>query len=95
MLAVIRNISYKVKNNIALLDKEKKDREEDKQLKNEYLELQEEIHITNRQIRDAYSNFNFVTDHDSISYYAYLIKALEMKYALLLKKAKQNKFGRS
>ncbi len=54
-----------------------------------YFKLQEEIHSTNFQIRAAYNNFNFVTDNDSISYYAYLIKALEMKYDLLIKQAKK------
>lgn len=90
MLAAIKNVTCKVRNNIVSYDKEKKER---KQSMTEYMELQQEIHSTNEQIRSAYSNFNYATDHDSISYYSYLIKALEMKYALLLKKAKQNKFS--
>ena len=45
--------------------------------------------IREELIASAYSNFNAVTDKESISYYIYLIKAYEVKYDALVKRAKQ------
>ena len=51
--------------------------------------IREELIEIKRLIASAYSNFNAVTDKESISYYIYLIKAYEVKYDALVKRAKQ------
>lgn len=86
MFAALKNNANKILDTVKNLDKTRKEK---KRLESEYTILQEEIHLTNIQIRSAYNNFNNATDKDSISYYAYLIKALETRYALLLKQAKK------
>lgn len=87
MFAAIKNRADKMIKHIKNYDRTRRDK---KDKASEYMVLQREIITTNDQIRSAYSNFNYATDNDSISYYAYLIKALEMKYALLLKQAKES-----
>lgn len=51
-------------------------------------QLRHDLRETNRQLQIAYTNFNAVSDQSSISYYTYLIKALETKYGALLQQAK-------
>ncbi|HHT92846.1 MAG TPA: DUF2508 family protein [Clostridiaceae bacterium] len=85
MIGILKNNATKIFDRIREFDREKKEK---KRLEMEYAMLQEELYKTNIQIRSAYNNFNNTTDKDCISYYLFLIKALEARYALLLKQAK-------
>ncbi len=55
----------------------------------EITRLRQDLRETNQQLHTAYANFNAVTDQESIAYYTYLIKAFEIKYGSLLRKAKE------
>ncbi|NLN03644.1 MAG: DUF2508 family protein [Clostridiaceae bacterium] len=85
MIAALKNNAFRMWDRIREMDRKKKEK---KRLEMEYALLQEELYKTNIQIRSAYNNFNNTTDKDCISYYLFLIKALESRYALLLKRAK-------
>lgn len=51
--------------------------------------LRREIRETKEQIELANLHFNDASDKDMISYYAYMIKAFEVKYNSLLRRAKE------
>jgi hypothetical protein len=54
-------------------------------------ETQELINLlrnTKSQWRDSISNYEYVTDEELVDYYTYQIKAQEMRFKYLLKKAK-------
>ncbi len=85
MIAALKNNAFRMWDRIREMDRKKKEK---KRLEMEYALLQEELYKTNIQIRSAYNNFNNTTDKDCISYYLFLIKALESRDALLLKRAK-------
>ncbi|MBQ8165232.1 MAG: DUF2508 family protein [Clostridia bacterium] len=51
--------------------------------------LRREIRETKEQIELANLHFNDASDKDMISYYAYMIKAFEVKYNSLIRRAKE------
>jgi len=48
-----------------------------------------EIKKLKNDLTDAYNNFNYVSDSLLVDFYTYQIKAFEMKYEYLIKKAKE------
>ena len=54
--------------------------------------IRREIRATKEQIELANLHFNDASDKDMISYYAYMIKAFEVKYNSLLRRAKEINF---
>ena len=55
--------------------------------------LRREIRETKQQIELANLHFNDASDKDMISYYAYMIKAFEVKYNSLIRRAKDLNSG--
>lgn len=55
--------------------------------------LRREIRETKQQIELANLHFNDASDKDMISYYAYMIKAFEVKYNSLIRRAKELDLG--
>ena len=51
--------------------------------------LRRELRETKEQIELAHIHFNDASDKDMISYYTYMIKAFEVKYNSLIKRAKE------
>lgn len=51
-------------------------------------ELIKEIDDVKKEIDTARCNFNNVTDHDSIDYYTYILKAYQVKHDMLIKQLK-------
>lgn len=76
----------KLKNFFSIL-KDKVHKDDNKKIENE--ELIENINNTLEEWVLAKKNFDFVNNEESVDYYAYKIKAYEVKYQALLKEAKQ------
>ena len=51
--------------------------------------IRRQLKETKEQIEIAHLNFNDASDNDMISYYSYMIKAFEVKYNSLIKRAKE------
>lgn len=57
---------------------------------NEYNELIESIKNARRDWICASSNFNYANDKETVDYYTYMMKACQIRYEYLIKKAKEN-----
>ncbi len=51
--------------------------------------IRRELRETKEQIALAHTHFNDASDKDMISYYSYMIKAFEVKYNSLIRRAKE------
>ncbi|HEY9059949.1 MAG TPA: DUF2508 family protein [Pseudobacteroides sp.] len=56
----------------------------------EYNELIESIKNARRDWICASSNFNYANDKETVDYYTYMMKACQIRYEYLIKKAKEN-----
>jgi len=56
----------------------------------EYNELIESIKNARRDWICASSNFNHANDKETVDYYTYMMKACQIRYEYLIKKAKEN-----
>ena len=56
---------------------------------NDIEELVQSIKIAHRDWLCANSNFNYANDQEIIDYYTYMIKAYQVRYEYLIKKAKE------
>lgn len=52
-------------------------------------DLIEDLHQTQHDLANAYSNLEYMTDPDLIDYYIYQVKAVQMRHKFLLAKVKQ------
>jgi hypothetical protein len=57
---------------------------------NEYNELIESIKNARRDWICASSNFNYANEKETVDYYTYMMKACQIRYEYLIKKAKEN-----
>ena len=55
----------------------------------ENIEILVHLEKTKKELSQAYDNLNFVLDADLIDSYIYEVKAMQVKYDYLLKKAKE------
>ena len=51
--------------------------------------LIDDLHQTQHDLANAYSNLEYMTDPDLIDYYIYQVKAAQMRHKFLLDKVKQ------
>ncbi|MDP4182853.1 MAG: YaaL family protein [Bacillota bacterium] len=56
----------------------------------EYNELIESIRNARRDWLCATSNFNYAFDNETVDYYTYMMKACQIRYEYLIKRAKEN-----
>jgi hypothetical protein len=89
-----------IHNNEAMIDKRKQNnvlnflpfqKEKEEKENKVYFDLIRSLYIAKKELAEAEKNFDLALDDDLIDYFTYKLKAAELRYQYLLKRAKEIK----